>query len=189
MSRIAGWHRRELILFRRGWWTWTNSNANAQTGNSATSGKGRDTPASTSEWCRQKSKCSRTGRTMRPKPKRALWVGLKTGIKPHGFSTSTKQRRKLRPRSRAMERRARQYGKQRGPFLVLHPTCAVCKVRQSQTIHHVIPVSIRPDLFLCESNWIAVCLFPCHRMLHDNPKWAYENGYLERTTHGNDKIQ
>lgn len=137
--------------------------------------KGRITNAATLRWCRLKSQCSRNGRTMIPKPK-ALWTKMKTGIKPHGFSTSTKQRRKLRPRSAHYAKLMAIYRKRRNIFLREHPQCAVDTTKRSVDVHHVRG---RGRYLLDEATWLPVSR-KMHTKIHSEPAWAYEHGYLER---------
>ena len=45
--------------------------------------------------------------------------------------------------------------------------CAICGVSDSVEAHHIISVSILPDLKLDNNNIIALCSH-CHKMAHNN---------------------
>lgn len=68
------------------------------------------------------------------------------------------------------------YNQQRAVFLGLRDRCEVEDCRnESMQVHHM--KGRDGALMLDESHWLAVCS-ECHRMLHDNPTWAYERGYM-----------
>lgn len=88
----------------------------------------------------------------------------------------------------------REYSKLRKEYLEAHPICEIWlaenqtkllhtedaegllgEAPRSEEIHH------RRGRFGSRLNdtefWLALCP-ACHRLIHQNPKWAYERGYL-----------
>lgn len=61
------------------------------------------------------------------------------------------------------------------------PICMRCKIRESTDPHHLAPRSVAPRLILEPSNIIGLCR-QCHDWVKDNPKAAYETGFLKRST-------
>lgn len=61
------------------------------------------------------------------------------------------------------------------------PHCMRCKLRESTDPHHLVPRSVAPRLILEPLNIIGLCR-PCHDWVRDNPKAAYEAGFLKRST-------
>lgn len=78
-----------------------------------------------------------------------------------------------------------EYNKRREAFLKRNPYCVCCPVRRpgtvqlwSDDVHHRRG---RGKFLLDETTWSAVCR-PCHMHIHDNPAWAYQNGFMEKRT-------
>ena len=62
-------------------------------------------------------------------------------------------------------------------FLAENPVCQVCRNARSTDKHHR---SKRDGARLVDfENMMALCN-PCHRHIHANPAWAYEQGFLVR---------
>jgi 5-methylcytosine-specific restriction protein A len=53
--------------------------------------------------------------------------------------------------------RSPEWDKVKRRFKKMHPTCEVCGSRKGLTVHHVIPVYLKPELELEESNLITLC--------------------------------
>lgn len=75
------------------------------------------------------------------------------------------------------------YNKQREAFLRNHLFCECCPRRDltrpafaSEDVHHKRG---RGKFLLDETTWVAVCRL-CHRHIHDNPAWAYQNNFTEK---------
>jgi hypothetical protein len=66
-----------------------------------------------------------------------------------------------------------QYRKQAVQFLTDNPSCQLCGARAT-TVHHK---QGRGQFLLDQTTWMCICM-PCHRKIHDEPKWAMEVGYL-----------
>lgn len=85
------------------------------------------------------------------------------------------KRSRLSPISAKRKERMKAYKLLREAFLEVNPVCQVCGEAKATDIHH------RRGRFGSRlndtDNWLALCRF-CHRLVHDNPKWAYEQGHL-----------
>jgi len=90
------------------------------------------------------------------------------------------RRTRLRPVSARRSKELREYSKLRKSYLETHPYCEICigekkEKTQAEDIHHR---QGRQHSKLNDSSlWLAVCR-DCHNTIHNNPKWAYEKGYL-----------
>ena len=87
------------------------------------------------------------------------------------------KRSPLRQVSKKRAKQLRSYSALRKNFLADHPFCQVvgCKPRYSTQIHHR---SHREGKRLNDvDNFVAVC-DNCHNEIHQNPKWAREQGLL-----------
>ena len=60
----------------------------------------------------------------------------------------------------------------RAAHLKAHPTCAACGRRESLEVHHVQPVSVRPDLELDPENLLTLCADPCHLVHGHCMSWS-----------------
>ena len=84
---------------------------------------------------------------------------------------STKPIRRV---SKVRRTRLTKYAELRLAFLRERLYCEVCRKAVSTQVHHLAG---RMGQKLCDfSRCLAVC-FNCHRYIHDNPKWARENGF------------
>lgn len=110
----------------------------------------------------------------RPK-RRALWTGLKDGLKPNGTGKVRKPS-PLKRRSSAYAKRMRLYRERVRLFLRRHPWCAICKRRRAIECHHW--AGRMGKLLLEERLWIPVCRVPCHHNIHDHPALAEAAGLL-----------
>ena len=85
---------------------------------------------------------------------------------------------KRSPLRRTSKKRAAQikvYSRLRREFIRTHLFCDVCKQHIATQIHHK---DGREGKMLSDSTkWLTLC-FWCHRKIHDEPKWAREQGYL-----------
>lgn len=94
------------------------------------------------------------------------------------------RRTRLNPISKKRAAQMREYIALRRAYLKEHPFCELCILEGGNTlppratdIHHKKGRS--GAMLLDTTHWMAVCR-ASHRKIHDNPKWAYENGYLLR---------
>ncbi len=89
-------------------------------------------------------------------------------------SGSLQRKTKLAPFAEKLRNRLIEYGKIRKDYLLNKSyTCEVCGNAGDQ-IHH----KAKRGKNLCAiETFLCVCAL-CHRKIHDNPKWARENGYL-----------
>jgi len=89
-----------------------------------------------------------------------------------------KRKARLKPVSRKMSALKKQYMKQREVFLKSNPHCelllATGNSMPATEIHHK---KGRGKYLLDETTWMAVSS-TAHRIIHDNPKWAKEQGYI-----------
>ena len=108
---------------------------------------------------------------------------LKRSTKP--LSRTARLRRVSKKRGKAL----REYARLRAKFLFEHPTCQVIYLvsgpsvktafreecgRPSCDIHH----KAGRGKNLCNvATWMSVCR-ACHDLIHRDPKWARERGYL-----------
>lgn len=95
---------------------------------------------------------------------------------PKGLrKTEIKRTLRLRPLSPKRKKETRKYSDLRKEFLDDHPQCAVFPWLPATEIHHVAG---RENSRLNDtSKWLAVSR-QGHDKIHNNPEWAYENGYL-----------
>lgn len=68
----------------------------------------------------------------------------------------------------------KEYATERKSYLAAKPSCQVCHKRRAAEIHHTR--GREGKLLLEKEFWLPVC-WACHRKIHDNPRWARENGY------------
>ena len=66
----------------------------------------------------------------------------------------------------------------RADYLASNPTCQVCQKRDSQDIHHKLPLG-RGGRLCDERIFVAVCRV-CHDQIHADPKWAELHQWLLR---------
>ncbi len=87
------------------------------------------------------------------------------------------KRTPLRKVSRKRAGELKLYAALRGTFLQQHPFCQVigCYPGPSTEIHH--RNGRNGKRLLNTDKFIAVCR-ACHRKIHDNPRWAREQGLL-----------
>lgn len=90
--------------------------------------------------------------------------------------TSLKRKTPLRRTSTLRRTQLRKYSELRLAFLRRHVACWICGELATE-VHHTAG---RNGVRLCDfDHCMAVC-FLCHKKIHDNPKWARENGFLEK---------
>lgn len=92
-----------------------------------------------------------------------------------GF-TRLVRRTSIRKVSARRAREMKEYAKKRAAYLTEHPTCEVCGQARATQIHHT---KRRGKFYLDESSWCGCC-FHCHHKIESDPKWAEENGYLDK---------
>ena len=85
-----------------------------------------------------------------------------------------RSRSRLRRVSKVRNTQLREYARMRLSFLRAHLHCQICGGISSEVHHKHGRIGQRLMDF---EHCLAVC-FPCHRYLHDNPRWAREQGYL-----------
>ena len=82
----------------------------------------------------------------------------------------------LRRVSKKRQKELREYSKLRKAYLSEHPTCEVCEEKPATDIHHRHSRGLG-GAFVDLSNFVGVCR-SCHRMIHEQPSKARENGWL-----------
>lgn len=85
------------------------------------------------------------------------------------------KRSRIKPISDKRRERMKAYKLLREAFLEANPICQVCGDAKATDVHH------KRGRFGSRLNdtdhWLAVCRQDHHR-IHNNPKWAYEQGHL-----------
>lgn len=74
--------------------------------------------------------------------------------------------------------RASRWRSLRKSFLKKNPECAVCGNTKDLVVHHVVPVHVRPELELDESNLLSLCEgkgFNCHFFFGHLKDWTRHN--------------
>lgn len=64
--------------------------------------------------------------------------------------------------------------------MAIHPLCQRCRRKPSYDLHHLAPRSVAPQLVLAEDNLVVLCR-GCHNWVKDNPRAAYESGWLRKS--------
>ena len=105
----------------------------------------------------------------------ALWVNLKNGLKPNGWTGKPKPITQLKRRSRSYTKRMRIYRKQVIQFLRRHPQCAVFAGQKATQCHHRFGRIAR--LLLWEPGWVAVSA-EGHDKINQEKVWARSVGLL-----------
>ena len=95
-----------------------------------------------------------------------------------GGSAGGNRRKAVRRVSVAMRTRLAEYQRVRVDYLRAHLTCEVCFAIPATQVHHC---KGRGKL-LSEAQWFLACCQLCHRKIHDQPAWAYQNGFLIKRT-------
>jgi hypothetical protein len=89
--------------------------------------------------------------------------------------TPLKRKTRLRPVSTKRRKALKVYSSLRSEFLDKFKVCIVCVDKASTDIHHM---DGRHNARLNNTLlWLPVCR-RCHDLIHANPSWARENGYL-----------
>jgi len=109
------------------------------------------------------------------KPK-ALWTTLPHALKPR--LAAQQPRKAIRRVSMAMRKRLAEYQRVRVDYLRAHLTCEACRLEPSTQVHH----RKGRGKLLSEARWFLACCSLCHRKIHDQPAWAYQNGFLIHRT-------
>ncbi len=73
----------------------------------------------------------------------------------------------------------KEYSKERKEHLKRYPLCRICGAEATQ-VHHIKPRSVAHTLTIDQNNFQSTC-FACHNWIHNNPKLAYERGYLKKS--------
>lgn len=85
------------------------------------------------------------------------------------------KRTRINPVSKKRRVQNNEYLKVRKIYLAEHVKCELCKRSNSSDIHHKAG---RWKARLSDTNnFMALCR-ECHEHIHNNPGWAYANGYL-----------
>lgn len=87
------------------------------------------------------------------------------------------KRSPLKPVSDKRQAQLREYTKLRRNFLKACPVCEVCQKGKSWDIHH--KAGRIGKRLLDQFYWLAVCR-TCHDLIHSNPAWAREQGFIVR---------
>jgi hypothetical protein len=61
-----------------------------------------------------------------------------------------------------LRERASQWRRVREKHLEKEPACVACGRKENVIVHHILPVSIAPELELAENNLVTLCAAPCH---------------------------
>jgi hypothetical protein len=86
-----------------------------------------------------------------------------------------KPRNPIRRISARQSKRLAEYRQAKAEYMAKHKFCGVCCSQIAIDIHHLFG---RGGKLLCDqTRFLAVCR-SCHIKIHQNPKWAVENGYL-----------
>lgn len=88
--------------------------------------------------------------------------------------TPLKRGGKLRPFSKKRAKQNRKYLAERENYFTHKSACEICGARATQ-IHH--KKGRAGDRLFDSEFFMAIC-YDCHHKIHQNPKWAYENGYM-----------
>lgn len=87
------------------------------------------------------------------------------------------KRTKLRPVSEKRQGQKARYLDERARFLAQFPVCQCCGQAESTEAHHKAK---RDGGRLTDWRQIMAVCHPCHRHIHANPEWSYEQGFLVR---------
>lgn len=77
--------------------------------------------------------------------------------------------------SEKMKVKSKEYSSLRLEYLFDHIDCEICNFLSATQIHHK---ELRGKNHNNVETFLAVCNH-CHQRIHENPKWARENGYLK----------
>lgn len=84
----------------------------------------------------------------------------------------------VKPVKKVTDKRAKQnqeYARLRREYLEAYPACKIPECNnKSTTIHHM--AGRDGDKLTDVNNFLATCM-DCHTKIHENPQWAYKNGY------------
>src|SRR5438034_2593969 len=106
---------------------------------------------------------------------KALWVKLRHGLKPNGWTSTPKLTRKLKARSVSYEKRMSIYRRQVASFLKRNPFCAVFPKLSAIDCHHAY--GRVGKLLLWEPGFRSVS-FAGHRWIEEHPIEARRRGLL-----------
>ncbi len=84
-------------------------------------------------------------------------------------------RPKIRPRSKKRAQQELDYKKVRKEFLEDNKKCRVCAYRPADQVHHR---KGRIGKLLTNKTYFLACCDGCHKRIENNPKWAFESGYI-----------
>tara|TARA_R110000782_G_scaffold193423_1_gene282980 strand:- start:43 stop:402 length:360 start_codon:yes stop_codon:yes gene_type:complete len=87
------------------------------------------------------------------------------------------KRKPLKKESSKRQKKSSIYSVLNKKYLEDHSLCEICCSSYSGEIHHKFAGADRDKYMNDTSTWMALCHF-CHKSIHENPKWARENGYL-----------
>jgi 5-methylcytosine-specific restriction endonuclease McrA len=71
--------------------------------------------------------------------------------------------------------RSGQWPRVRREHLASEPACAACGRTKSLEVHHIVPVSDRPELELVKENLVTLCADPCHLVHGHLMSWTRSN--------------
>lgn len=86
------------------------------------------------------------------------------------------QKSKIKPVSDKRKKESAEYQKVRLEYLNNKPNCEVCG-NPATEVHHK---NNKRGSRLTDTKYFLSSCRDCHRKIHDNPRWAEENGYLIR---------
>ena len=121
-------------------------------------------------------KCKQCGEEFTP-----IYKSTQAMCSPECFYNSkAKTKKKVKrpnPISKKRAEQLKEYRKLRDKYLDEHSICEVHDCNNDTTnLHHK---SGRTGETLCDTKYFMACCHTCHpKRIHENPKWARENGYL-----------
>lgn len=89
-------------------------------------------------------------------------------------SPEKKKVSKIKPISDRKQKELVVYRKLRDEYMDRHPNCEICGTNRDLTLHH----KKTREYHLCDVDVFMTLCFTCHNKVHDNDKWARDNGYL-----------
>ena len=103
------------------------------------------------------------------KQAKAPWVGMSSGIKPHGHG-----REKSKPKSKAKKPSVLEYAKKAIKWKA-GKRCSICGYAKGIDVHHTR--GRLGKLLLDERYWVALCRLH-HAQVHAYPGWARSKGLI-----------
>lgn len=93
---------------------------------------------------------------------------------PKPVPSPKKKRKRIPQISERRKHELKKYTSVRKEYLEAHPLCEVCKLNKATEIHHK---KGKIGKLLNEKEFFLATDSSCHRLIEENPEWAYKNGY------------